>query len=61
MMTGPWSLPFLGSALNTAKAALWTIWCARLFGRKVVSEDDNTRVIAYWWRGKLYLTDVHSL
>lgn len=53
----PQDLVFPLAALRTIHASRWTLWCARMFGRKVVGEDSGNRVVGYEWRDKLYMTD----
>lgn len=53
----PFNAAFHAAAVRTLCTSRWTVLCARLFGRRVVGEDGDYRVVAYEWRGKLYLTD----
>lgn len=42
------------AAIRTMDAKPWTLWMARLFGRRFTGEDGDNVVIGYEWRGKLY-------
>jgi hypothetical protein len=53
----PFDPMFPAAALRTLQASRWAVWMARMFGEKVIGEDGEYRVVAYRWRGKLYLTD----
>jgi hypothetical protein len=46
--------------MNTLIASRWTLFLARLFGVKRVTEDGSVRVTTYYWRGKFYLTDAST-
>jgi hypothetical protein len=35
----------------------YKFWLARLFGKRVVSSADGWVLIAYHWRGDIYVTD----
>lgn len=47
--------------LPSPKASRMQLWLARLFGKKVIHTNEGYRVVAYKWRGKLYLTDAGML
>jgi hypothetical protein len=50
-------LSWVGAGIHTLDASRWTLWMARLFGRRFESEDTGHQWIGYEWRGKFYLTD----
>lgn len=45
------------AALRTLRASRWEMMMARLFGRKIVTEDCGKRVVCRRWRGRIYMTD----
>lgn len=45
------------AALRSLRASHWEMLMARLFGRKVVTEDCGRRVVFREWRGRLYMID----
>jgi len=45
------------AAIHTIDAKPWTLWMARLFGRRFTGHDGEFEVIGYQWRGKLYFHD----
>ncbi|ARQ01870.1 hypothetical protein [Pseudorhodoplanes sinuspersici] len=53
------SYSWVGAGINTLDASRWTVWMAKLFGRRFTGEDMNKTIVGYEWRGKLYLTDYH--
>lgn len=44
-------------AVNTLVASRWTIWLAKIFGKRIEGQDGRHKAIMYQWRGKTYLTD----
>lgn len=46
------------AALNTLVASRWTIFLARLFGRRIEERDGDAWVIMAEWKGRLYLIEV---
>ncbi len=52
-------LCWLGAAIRTLDAPRWTLWMARLFGRRFTGEDKGHTIVGYEWRGKLYMTNYH--
>jgi hypothetical protein len=47
-------LPPIFPDLNGNRASFLGMICARLFGKKIVSEDDGHILTAYRWLGVLY-------
>lgn len=51
-------LPLSWVGAGTLDASRWTLWMARLFGRRFTSaETGDGQWVGYEWRGKLYLTE----
>ena len=48
---------YIIASINTLKASGWTLWAARLFGKKRVVDTPDGRVVTHSWRGLRYLTD----
>lgn len=47
----------LRAALNTLDSSRWQYFKARLFGRRVITEDRGHRVVMREYGGKFYMTD----
>ena len=45
------------AAVRTLLVSRWELLLARLFGRKIVTEDCGKRVVCRLWRGRLYMID----
>lgn len=54
--SGLYDVKFLGAAIQSVHASRWTIFKARLFGCREVSAGRDGTVIAYRYRGRLYMT-----
>ena len=48
---------FPKAAMNTVYAPWWKLRLAKLFGVRVEGYDSGYRVVAYKWRGIMYLTE----
>lgn len=60
MTDSPWSFEWFGAAIRTAEASRWTMFKAKLFGRRVEGFDGRTRVVGHIWRDNLYMTDYQA-
>jgi hypothetical protein len=38
-------------------AGRWTIFWARVFGKKIVRQESSHTLTGYYWRGALYVSD----
>lgn len=56
MGKGLYDVEFLAAALLSTKTSWWRLLCAQVFGKRVESEDSDTKVIAHRYRGRLYVT-----
>lgn len=54
--SGLYDVKFLGAAMQSVHASRWTIFKARLFGKREVSSGRDGTVVAYRYRGRLYMT-----
>lgn len=52
---------WMGAAIHTLDARPWTLWMARLFGRRFTGNDGEHLIIGYQWCGKLYFHNFRSL
>lgn len=57
MMSRPFPFKYASAALRTIDSPRWVVWCARLFGKRIVCIDGDTTVVLREWRGKTYLID----
>ena len=39
----------------------WELWLAKLLGTKKVTTDKGVKVTSYFWRGKMYVSQVEYL
>jgi hypothetical protein len=49
---------FSEAQIRQMTAPRWKVWLAALLGRRIAVGDKHGSVVAYSWRGKLYVTDV---
>lgn len=54
--SGLFDVEFLAAAMMTAHVSRWTVFKARLFGERRVPSGPDGTVVAYKWRGRLYMT-----
>jgi hypothetical protein len=55
--TGIFDPKYFKAAMASAKASRWTIFRARLFGKREFEAEDRGHVECRRWRGTLYLID----
>lgn len=56
-MQGIWTYETAVAACRTIAAPRWKLWLSKLLGAKIVTRDSGYTVVAYQWRGKLYVHD----
>lgn len=48
-------------ALHTLTASRWTLFCAKLLGRRMVTRDGEWQIESACWRGRYYMLDFKNV
>lgn len=47
--------------LNTITASKWEMFLSKLFGKRHETKSVDGYVVAYTWRGKIYITEIEEV